>query len=141
LSPEEFVATATAVALLSHQEGKLKLCGEAYEVLVYLSLKMDHPSQVSKFIDLDIDQFPAEVLDGVLRGLTTYDSEMKVDTGRRLLHLGLGNRELHEIEREAEWRSWYYRFLHFLHIIEKPALGAAIGLLIGQILSSIVFKQ
>lgn len=141
LNSEEFVAAATLIALLSHEEGKLDLCGEAYEVLVYLCLKSDNHPQVNKFLHVSIDALPAEVFEGILRGLSTYDQETKTDTGKRLLRNALQGRTVTEITEQARWRTFDYKVQHIWNKIKNPILGSLTGWIVGQILASIFFTQ
>lgn len=140
INSQEFVAATTLVALISNEEGKLRLCGEAYEVLVYLCMKSENIPQVNKFLYTSMEALPAEVFDGVLRGLAAYDLETKTERGKELLKTALRGRTVKEVEEEAKWRTFQYWAILAITRIERPLWGAAIGLLLGQIISSILFK-
>lgn len=140
ISSQEFIAATTLVALIANEKGRLKLCGEAYEVLVYLCMKTESFAQVNKFLYASIELLPAEIFEGVLRGLAAYDVENKSDTGKQLLQASLKGRTVKEVEDIAKIRTQQYWLYRIISTLEKPVLGAALGLLLGQIISSILFK-
>lgn len=141
LNAEEFVAAITLVALLSLEKGKLNLCGDAYEALIYFCLKVNSHAEVSQFLLTHIDSLPIEVFEGVLRGIAIYDQETKTDIGKSLLQSALRGRTIAEIEERALLRTFNYRVRFIWNKIKYPLLGGIVGWIIGQLSFSIFFTK
>lgn len=137
---QEFVATLALVALIAEREGKLKLCGDAYEILIYLCMKTNTTIEINRFLQSTIEKLPIEVFEGVLRGLAAYDLETNTDEGKKLLRSILQGRSIEEVERKARWETFKYWFTRVIKYIKIPLCGAVIGLLLGQIISNLLFK-
>ena len=141
LALEEYLAITTTVAILAHEQRKLKLCGEAYEILIFVSLKAKQTRQVTKIVELAIEMFPAEIFDGVLRGIRSYDEKFKVNDGEQVLLNALGSKQLKEVQAITKERSFIFKGLTIWKIIKELLLAAAIGSVIAYLLSLLFYTR
>lgn len=140
ISSTEFIAVILFTAIVSDEKDELELCGEAYEVLMYLTLKNEGISQALRFMYDSFKIMPIEVLHGVLRGLASYDLTTKSNLGKELLTSALAGTSLQEIEQNARQITFLRKIRKFINIIKMPLLGAILGIILGTLTAIAIMK-